>query len=189
MTTTIDRPLAQTATFLGQGESRLTTKTGRTVTTRSLGCGDAPLLVELFDRLSERTRRLRFSKPRSTDEIVWREAARISNCRSQADTTLVGVVQEDGEDRFVAVVQVVPVGASVAEVAAVVRDDYQNDGVGRAICRLAAEVAMTRGVKTLQILTQAENKVVQWLVRSMGVPYTAEVRHGEVTLLVDLPTA
>jgi N-acetylglutamate synthase-like GNAT family acetyltransferase len=96
-------------------------------------------------------------------------------------------VQEDGEDRLVAVVQVVPVGATVAEVAAVVRDDYQNDGVGKAICRLAAEAAMARGIRTLQVLTQAENKVVRWLVRIMGVPYTAEVRRGEVTIVVQLP--
>src|SRR5262249_17631283 len=149
--------------------------------------GDAPLLVDLFGRLSERTRRLRFSKLRSTEEAVWREAERLSNCESQADTTLVGVVHEDGEDHAVALVQVVRVDTTVAEVAAVVRDDYQNDGVGRAICRLAAEIASERGVRTLQILTLAENKVVQWLVRSMGVPYTAEVRHGEVTMLVHLP--
>ena len=54
---------------------------------------------------------------------------------------------------------------------------------------LAAEVAVTRGIRTLQILTLAENKVVQWLVRSMGVPYKAEVRHGEVTMLIHLPVA
>jgi GNAT superfamily N-acetyltransferase len=57
-----------------------------------------------------------------------------------ADTTLVGVVREGGEER---------VNETVAEVAAVVRDDYQNDGVGKALCRLAAQVAAGRGVRTL----------------------------------------
>jgi N-acetylglutamate synthase-like GNAT family acetyltransferase len=59
----------------------------------------------------------------------------------------------------------VRVQETVAEVAAVVRDDYQNDGVGKAICRLAAQVAVARGVRTLQILTRAENRMVQWLVQ------------------------
>lgn len=186
MTITAMNQLSQQATFLENGSSVVTTKTGRLVATRPLASADAPLLVDLFNRLSERTRRLRFSKPRSTPELVWREAMRVSHTDSQNDTTLVGVVREDGEDRAVAVVQVVRVDATVAEVAAVVRDDYQNDGLGKAICWLAVEAARARGVRTLQILTLAENKVVQWLVRSMGAPYTAHVRHGEVTIMVQL---
>jgi GNAT superfamily N-acetyltransferase len=186
MTSVAENLVSRPVPLLSSGESILTTKTGRQITTRQLDCGDTPLLVDLFNRLSERTRWLRFSKPRSVDVVVWREAARLSNARSQAHTTLVGVVRENDEDRLVALVQIVPVGADVAEVAAVVRDDYQNDGVGKAICRLAAEVAMSRGVRTLQILTLAENKVVQWLVRNMGMPYTSDVRCGEVAIRVQL---
>jgi len=185
--TTEPQPSPQAA--LDYINSLVTTKTGRTVITRPLDREDAPLLVDLFGRLSERSRRLRFSKPRGDDEIVWREVHRLVQCDSQADTNLVGVVREDGQERAVALVQVVRVDATVAEIAVVVRDDYQNEGLGRAICRLAAQMAMTRGVRTLQILTMAENRVVQWLVRSMGVPYTAQMRHGEVTIFVQLAGA
>jgi RimJ/RimL family protein N-acetyltransferase len=169
--------------------SLMTTKTGRTVITRLLGREDTPLLVDLFSRLSERTRRLRFSKLRSDDEVVWREANRLVQRDPQADTTLVGIVREDGQDRAVALVQVMRVDATVAEIAAVVRDDYQNEGLGRAVCRLAMEVAAARGIRTLQILTLAENRVVQRLVRGMGLPYTAEMGHGELTILVQLAGA
>lgn len=174
---------------LEHSNSFVTTKTGRVVSTRLLGREDAPLLVDLFSRLSERTRRLRFSKPRSDDEVIWREASRLVQSDPHADTNLIGLVREDGQDRAVALVQVVRVDATMAEIAVVVRDDYQNEGLGRAICRLAAQLAMTRGVRTLQILTMAENKVVQWLVRSMGAPYTAQVQRGEVTILVQLTGA
>src|ERR1051325_11195080 len=88
------------------------TKTGRAITARPLACGDAALLVDLFDRLSEHSRRQRFSKPRSTEQLVWREATRLVNNDSQADTTLVGVVREEGEERVVALVQVVTIGAA-----------------------------------------------------------------------------
>jgi GNAT superfamily N-acetyltransferase len=84
---------------------------------------------------------------------------------------------------------VVRVDATVAEIAAVVRDDYQNEGLGRAVCRLAIQVAAARGVRTLQILTLAENRVVQWLVRGMGLPYTAQMGRGELTILVQLAGA
>jgi GNAT superfamily N-acetyltransferase len=162
------------------------TKTGRAITARPLACGDAALLVDLFDRLSEQSRRLRFSKPRSTEELVWREATRLVHNASQADATLVGVVCEEGQERAVALVQVVSIGAAIAEIAAVVRDDYQNNGLGKAICRLATRLAIARGIRTLQILTQAENRIVQWLVRSQGLAYTTEVWRGEVTIRFQL---
>jgi RimJ/RimL family protein N-acetyltransferase len=177
----------QQPALLEAGGSIVMTKTGRTVVARLLGRADAPLLVDLFARLSERTRWLRFSKPRGSEELAWREATRLAGCDAPGDTTLVGVVYEEGEERAVALVQMVRVDATVAEVAAVVRDDYQNDGVGKAICRLAAQVAAARGIKTLQILTLAENRVVQWLVRSIGAAYTAELQHGELTMTVQLP--
>ena len=186
MATNTEIQLQQPA-LLEIGESLVTTKTGRTVAARLIGGADAPLLVDLFSRLSERTRWLRFSKPRGSEELAWREATRLAWCGASADTTLLGVVCEDGEERAVALVQMVYVEQTVAEVAAVVRDDYQNDGVGKALCRLAAQVAAGRGVRTLQILTRAENRMVQWLVRSTGAAYTAELRHGELTMTVQLP--
>jgi GNAT superfamily N-acetyltransferase len=186
MTTNTEIQLQQPA-LLEIGENLVTTKTGRTVVARLIGRADAPLLVDLFDRLSERTRWLRFSKPRGSEELAWREATRLAQCDASADTTLLGVVCEDGEERAVALVQMVCVEQTVAEVAAVVRDDYQNDGVGKALCWLAAQVAAGRGVRTLQILTRAENRMVQWLVRSTGAAYTAELRHGELTMTVQLP--
>ena len=170
------------------GEQIVKTKTGRTIVARLIGDADAPLLVDLYSRLSERTRWLRFSKPHGSEDLAWREAMRLVERGAQRDTTLLGVVREAGEERAVALVQMMSGEETVAEVAAVVRDDYQNDGVGRALCRLAAQAAAARGIRTLQILTQAENRMVQWLVRSMGAAYTAELRHGELTMIVQLPS-
>ena len=175
--------------LLEADEHIVTTKTGRTIVARPVGRTDAPLLVDLFSRLSERTRWLRFSKPHGSPELAWREAKKLVGGDGRRDTTLVGVVCEAGQERVVALVQMVRVEETVAEVAAVVRDDYQNDGVGKALCRLAAQIAAARGIRTLQILTQAENRMVQWLVRSMGAAYTAEMRHGELSMTVQLPAS
>jgi GNAT superfamily N-acetyltransferase len=170
------------------GEHIVKTKTGRTVVARLIGDADAPLLVDLYSRLSERTRWLRFSKPHGSKELAWREAMRLIDRDGRGDTTLVGVVCEGGEECAVALIEIVRVEETIAEVAAVVRDDYQNDGIGRALCWLAAQIAAARGIKTLQILTQAENRMVRWLVRSLGADYTAELRHGELTMTVQLPS-
>jgi GNAT superfamily N-acetyltransferase len=173
--------------LLDAGERVVTTKSGRTVIARLIGDADAPLLVDMYSRLSERTRWLRFSKPHGSKELAWREATRLIDRDGRGDTTLVGVVCEGGEERAVALIEIVRVEETVAEVAAVVRDDYQNDGIGRTLCWLAAQIAAAEGIRTLQILTQAENRMVRWLVRSLGADYTAELRHGELAMTVQLP--
>jgi acetyltransferase len=173
--------------LLDVGERVVTTKSGRTVIARVISDADAPLLVDMYSRLSERTRWLRFSKPHGSKELAWREAMRLIDRDGRGDTTLVGVVCEGGKERAVALIEIVRVEETVAEIAAVVRDDYQNDGIGRALCWLAAQIAAARGIRTLQILTQAENRMVRWLVRSLGADYTAELQHGELTMTVQLP--
>ena len=90
--------------LLGAGERVVTTKTGRTVIARLIGEDDAPLLVDLYSCLSERTRWLRFSKPHGSKELAWREATRLIDRDGRGDTTLVGVVSEGGEERAVALI-------------------------------------------------------------------------------------
>src|SRR5262245_18393096 len=103
---------------LGTGERVVTTKAGSTVIARLIGDDDAPLFVDLYSRLSERTRWLRFSNPHGSAELAWREVTRLDTRDSHEDTTLVGVVREEGEERAVALIQIVRVKESVAEVAA-----------------------------------------------------------------------
>src|SRR5919199_975133 len=134
--------LTEPTTELHAQDRVLTTKRGRSVLARPITPEDTALLADMFYRLSERTRWLRFSRFQATEELVWGEATRLTNADPQADAMMVGVVQEDGQDRAVAVVQMARVNDIVAEVAAVVRDDYQNEGLGKAICSLTAQAAM-----------------------------------------------
>jgi acetyltransferase len=180
--------LAEPTTELHLHDRTLITKRGRNVLARPIAHEDTVLLADLFYRISERTRRLRFSRSEATEELVWGEATRLTHADPQADAMMVGVVQEAGEDRAVAVVQMARVSDTVAEVGILVRDDYQNEGLGKAICSLTAQAAMLRGVRTLQIFTLAENRMVQWLVRSLGLPYTVDQWRGELTMMIQLPS-
>lgn len=164
----------------------LISKTGRQIIARPCSGADIPLLLDLFARLSERSHWLRFSKPRSNPALVRKEAQIFIQRAHPASTVMVGLVREGGQERAVGFVQVVPISATVAEIAVVVRDDYQNDGIGRALCQLATQLAMQNGIKTLQIMTIVENTVVRWLVQRLGLPYTSEIAHGEVLIHVQL---
>lgn len=169
------------------GETIQTRKSGRWVQIRHLRRDDAPLLVEMFTRLSARTRWLRFATPRADARLAWREANRLVQRDGDSDTMLLGTVWEDGVERVVALVQVMRLDAIRAEIAAVVRDDYQNEGLGSMLCQRATQIAMERGVRILHLVTQAENRMVQRLIRSAGVPFTTEMRYGEIAMTIQLP--
>jgi GNAT superfamily N-acetyltransferase len=176
-----------TAIMPSQGEMIQTRKSGRWVRVRHLCRDDAPLLVEMFMRLSARTRWLRFATPRGDEVLAWREANRLVQRDGHSDTMLLGTVWEDGIERAVALVQVMRLDAIRAEIAAVVRDDYQNEGLGGILCRRATQIAMERGVRILHLVTQAENRIVQRLIRSAGMPFTTEMRYGEIAMTIQLP--
>jgi GNAT superfamily N-acetyltransferase len=94
--------------------------------------------------------------------------------------------EESGVRRAVSLVQLVkdPDDRSAAEVAIVVRDDYQREGLGRALSRLTGLLAPARGVRTLRIHTLAENQAIMRLIRGFGVPFSAETRRGETTVII-----
>ncbi len=107
------------------------TMRGRTLTVRAVTPGDAALLVDLLIRLSDHTFQLRFFRPMMSGELIWREAARVANANRLIKTVLIATVDEQGEERAVAVAELAhdPGAPTLAEIAVVVRDDYQHEGV------------------------------------------------------------
>jgi GNAT superfamily N-acetyltransferase len=168
------------------GSITITTDKQRRVVVRQGGQADAELVWDMHCRLSERTIYLRYGAPKQLfpEPALRSQMARMLKDDPRLGTTLIGTVEENGVSRAVSLVQLVhaPEDSTVAEVAIVVRDDYQREGLGRALGRLLAQVAATRGVQTLRIYTLAENKPIMRLIRSLGVPYQAETRHGETTV-------
>jgi acetyltransferase len=162
---------------------------GRTLNVRVVAAADAPLLVDLLARLSDRTAQLRFFRPLKSVESIWREAARMSAGNPQLQAALVATTVERGAEIAVAVAELAhdPRDAAVAEFAVVVRDDFQREGVGKMLSQVLVQVAMLRGVSTLRANMLAENHIIRKLLRGLGVPYTAQTRWGETTALLRLP--
>jgi len=119
---------------------------------------------------------------------VRNEMERMLNSDPDIAATLIGTVDEAEASRAVSVVQLIqyPDDRSVAEIAIVVRDDYQREGLGRALSQLVRQVALARGVRTLRLHTLAENQAIMRLIRSLGAPFTAETRRGETTVVIHL---
>jgi acetyltransferase len=175
---------------LGHGSVTATTRSGRAIQIRHILPEDAVLLVDLYNNLSPETRRLRFMAPTPDlpAEVLWPEAMRLSHINPQVQAALIVLAREDEQDRAVGVARLIcdDDDPATAEVAIVLRDDYQREGLGTLLFDLLIQVALVRGLKRLRAVTLAENVAMQRLVRKSGLPFTGSTSYGETTMMIRL---
>lgn len=140
---------------------------GRKVVLRPVRPEDAPGLIQLHSRLSPDTQYLRFFGPKPY--LTAEEAEYLANVDFTRRFAIVGAIDEDGEERIVAVGRFDIVEEGVAEPAIVVRDDYQGSGLGTAILERMVEVARGRGVERFSAEVLAENERMIQLLRQAGL--------------------
>ncbi|HEX3334188.1 MAG TPA: GNAT family N-acetyltransferase [Acidimicrobiales bacterium] len=138
---------------------------------------DGARLVELHARLSPHSLYLRFFRPHpvlSEDEVRW-----FTHVDYVDRLALVATI----DDRFIAVGRFdrAP-GATEAEVAFVVDDEYQHHGVGTLLLDELARAARERGVDTFVAETLAENRAMLDVFHHAGFAVTATSSFGAVTL-------
>jgi RimJ/RimL family protein N-acetyltransferase len=160
---------------------------GRQVTIRHITPGDAWRLVDLFYRMSDTTRRLRFHSMRQNVplEEIEREAEQLSDLDAAHQAALVATVQEEGDERIVAVARLARSENPVeAESAVVVRDDYQGQGLGTHMLKLLVGVARSMDIQYLTAWVMAENLHMLHIIQKSGLNVYAETRHGETYIRV-----
>ena len=129
---------------------------------------DKPLLMTGFERLSDRSRYLRFLGPMPM--LSRRQLAYLSEL-DHRDHVAIGVL-DDSEP--------VAVGRWVrfddepadADVAVTVIDEYQGRGVGRIVIQVLALVARHRGVRWMHFDVLSENAAMLRLLDRMGAVRT-----------------
>jgi len=163
---------------------------GRQISIRPITPGDAGRLVEFYYRLSDTTRRLRFHSMRQNVplEMIEQEAKQLSDLDPANQAALVATVEEEGEERIVAVARLArsKEDPTVAESAIVVRDDYQNQGLGTHLLKLLAEVARSMNIERLTAWVMAENLHLLRIIKKSGLDVRAETRYGETYLNVSV---
>jgi acetyltransferase len=161
---------------------------GRQVSIRSITPGDAGRLVDLYYRMSDTTRRLRFHSMRQNVplDMIEQEAKQLSDLDPANQAALVATVEEEGEERIVAVARLArsKEDPTEAESAIVVRDDYQNQGLGTHMLRLLAEVTRSMNIERLTAWIMAENLHMLHIIKKSGLGVHAETRYGETYLSV-----
>jgi GNAT superfamily N-acetyltransferase len=146
---------------------------------------DGPRLVALHERLSPRSRHLRFFSPHPT--LSAAEVDRFSQVDYLDRLALVATVGKTiiGVGRY----DRLP-GGGEAEVAFVVDDAYQHHGVGSELLDELADAALPRGVAAFRADTLVENRAMLDVFHHAGYAVTSDTAFGIVTLRFPItPTA
>ncbi|MBN1993387.1 MAG: GNAT family N-acetyltransferase [Anaerolineae bacterium] len=169
-----------------------TTHSGQKINIRLLEKDDSALLVDMFNRLSPESKRLRFHlyTTRIPEERMWKEAKALTDNNPQCKVAVVATVAGDGgAEQAVGVAHFIRAAPTdtEAEVAIVVRDDFQRKGLGKYLLRTLANRARKLGVTHFTAWIMAENIRLMKLVKGMELKNVeSETRHGEQKIRVPL---
>jgi RimJ/RimL family protein N-acetyltransferase len=155
---------------------------------RAIEASDAPLVLDAFARLSDRSRRLRFlmGKPRLTDA----ELRFFTDVDHHDHEALVAVSRSDGRivggARFVRSAH----EPDSAELAITVVDDWQGNGLGSRLMTSLTQRAREEGVARFVALVADDNDAVVHLLGKFGPDLRLVERDGhdvEYEIVLDRP--
>lgn len=153
------------------------------LTIRPLLAGERRPVLEVFEGLSDRSKRLRFlgAKPRLLESDV-RHLVDVGCCGREAV-----VAHDPVTGQFVGLARFVrDEDAPEAEVAFEVVDAWQGNGIGRRLLTELAAKARQQGILRLRAVTSPDNRASIALMRGAGEVLAERRRGPEVELVVRL---
>jgi len=152
---------------------------GTMISFRSVAPTDQPRMRDLFYALSQQTVYYRFMSP--LKHLSKRELHELTFINHRSDVALVGTVPEaHGED-------IVAIGryylnpkTNMAEVAFVVRDGWQNRGIGSFLLKHLATQARRNGIRGFTAEVLRENRAMQRVFQKSDFKIASEPHEGVV---------
>jgi acyl-CoA hydrolase/GNAT superfamily N-acetyltransferase len=151
---------------------------GECVTVRPVRMTDEEPLRDLFYRLSEESVYKRFMAHKKVHP--HEEMQDLVNLDYESNLGVVACVEAGEREDFIGMARYdVDPATALADVAFVVRDDWQGKGVGSLLMRVLAEVARTRGLAGFTADVMVTNKPMMMILQSSGLPLGVR-RDGDV---------
>jgi protein lysine acetyltransferase len=157
----------------------VTLRSGRQVTIRPIGPDDGPGLSAAYDRLSPQSKYRRFlaPKPHLTNsdtrylvQIDGRDHVALVATRAEDPSWILAV------GRFVRL----PEDRTMAELAVVVGDPYQQEGLATELLERLKLAAAERGITRFKATMLAENEAAHRLVRTLDARLARESHLGPI---------
>ena len=133
---------------------------------RPLRPADRERVAELFERLSERSRRHRFLGPK--DRLSEAELDRLTRLDHITRDAVAAIERSSGDIVGVARYAAKHDSDAAADIAVVVADDWQGRGLGCALTRLVVWRAATTGFTRLVANVLEDNAHSQSMLRKLG---------------------
>lgn len=175
-------------------DPEIVTRDGKRISCRLMQPTDAPLLVELFHRLSPESRRRRFHYPVDVieDEKMLEVARRLADVDNRTLRGAVAAVEDEADgEQIVGVARLMrPMGqpdSPEVEAAITVRDDYHGRGVGTELLRRMVLLAKRMQAKYIVAEIEADNYAAVRLFRELNLITISTTTHGETTMRMEVP--
>lgn len=167
-----------------------TMKDGTDITLRPVRPEDEPLMVKFHAALSERSVFLRyFHAARLGQRVAHDRLVRICFLDYDREIALLAdrVVPETGEHEILAIGRMSKLhGANAAEVAILVRDQYQRRGLGLELLRRLIQVARDERLDSVHAYMLQENVEMRALIEKLGFRILATDDPGVLFAVLDL---
>ena len=164
---------------------------GHTFATRPLARQDTLLVANMLKHLSARTLWLRFFTPMPlmSEERALQEAVRLTQPRPPLKIALLATICQENQEEIVALAELFPDKdlPTRAELAVVVRDDYQGEGIGSSLMKQLIQTARRAGITSFWADTLSENRPIIQMWRKLGLSATIQTEHNLTFLQANLP--
>ena len=161
-----------------------TLKNGDAVTIRPIRSEDEPLLIQLHRALSERTVYMRYFQPLKLSQRTAHERlTRICFIDSDREMVLVAEQKREvGPTEIVGIGRLSKLrgGSNEAELAVLVDDRYQGQGLGTELYRRLIDVARDEKLSRVVSTILAENREMRALCQKLGFRMEADLEDGTV---------
>lgn len=174
-------PLAEDLIFIEDYKSRTTLKNGKTMSVRPLLPSDEIAYRNFFYSLKEETVFLRFFH---SVTIFSRKMAQEhwATIDYRKNISLIGSVKNKGNKEIVGLATYARIDDQWAEVAFVVRDDFQGQGVASYLFKELEKVAAANGFQGFFATTLPENTAMIKLCKKRYSDITMSEKDGEVVI-------
>jgi acetyltransferase len=165
-------------------------KSGDAVTIRPIRPEDEPLLIRLHQALSERTVYLRYFQPLKLSQRTAHERlTRI--CFIDYNREMVLVVEhknKEGQPEVIAIGRLSKLrgGGNEAELAVLVDDRYQSQGLGTELYRRLVSVARDEKLKRVVSTILTENREMRAICQRLGFRMESDLEDGTVKAALEV---
>jgi acetyltransferase len=168
----VDLPKPAIRPYPVQYVSPWTMKDGNRVTLRPIRSEDEPLMVKFHEALSERSVFLRyFQLSKLSQRVAHDRLRRICFLDYDREIALVAdhTAPDTGEHEILAIGRLSKLhGRNAAEVALLVRDEYQHRGLGIELLRRLIQIARDEHLDSVQAYMLRENVEMRGLIEKLG---------------------